>query len=377
MSGGSTGPARHPISTYNLVVSLRAAATLAAILLAVLLAVLLAGCSAAPPPAQPPVMPASLSPVPAGRDRSHDFARVFCAVLPHTKDPDGKSWGDCATYLDPAEPGEPLAADAPIASRYRFLLVGGLGDGCFRDTRAFSAAIAHLRDAHAVTVEAFSVAPYASSEENGQSIARQIDNRWSADATHPYILIGYDKGAADLLEALRTLASPADKVAALVTVAGAVGGVWRPDEVRALVRPDAPWMADQCPGNQSDGMNSLARDVRLRFLGENPPRVPGYSIVAASSADGTSSALRDGWKGLSIYAADQDGVLLAFDAVLPGASYLGIARADHWAVALPFDAAARPPKGIDHNRFPRAALLESLVRFVGDDVARNEHAKKQ
>jgi hypothetical protein len=311
-------------------------------------------------------MPASLSPVMPPRDKSTSFARTFCETLPHTKDADGKSWGSCAKYLAGAEPAE--AKDAPIPGSYRYLVVGGFGDGCFRDTRVFADAIAHLRDEHKIDIDAFPVAPFAPSEENGRSIAHQIDDRWSTDQTRPFVLIGYDKGAADLLEAVRLLRDAKAKVSALVTVAGIVGGVWRPDDVRALVSPERPWMSDQCPGNQADGMHSLARDVRLRLLRENPLPVPGYSLAAASDAAGTSGALRDAWKGLSIYAAQEDGLVIAWDAVLPDATYLGLAHADHWAIAMPFDAGGQPPKGIDHNRFPRMALLESVVRFVAGDL---------
>ncbi|MGE5243938.1 MAG: hypothetical protein ACM3SQ_06900 [Betaproteobacteria bacterium] len=341
--------------------------TRAVVLLCLLTAV--AACSATPPPAQPPLVPASLTPIPVARDESHDFARVFCSTLPHTKDRDGGAWGDCAKYIEPAEPPAPLKA---LTAPYRFLLVGGFGDGCFRNTRAFSTAAAHLHDAHQVDVDLFAVAPFASSEENGKSIARQIDAGWTSDQSRRYVLIGYDKGAPDLLEALRLLAEPASKVAALVTVAGAVGGVWRPDAVLALVNPSKPWMADQCPGNQADGMHSLLRDVRLRFLRENPLPVHAYSIVASSQAADTSSALRQSWKSLSIYAADEDGVMLAWDAVLPEATFLGSLKADHWAVALPFDAAPKPPKSIDQNRFPRDALLEALVRYVSEDLQHSE-----
>ena len=317
-------------------------------------------------------MPASLAPVPSGLDRSREFARVFCSTLPHTKDHDGRAWGDCAKYLGAgATPGALQALAAP----YRFLVVGGFGDACFKDAHAFSTSVAHLRDAHHLDVEAFAVAPFASSEENGRLIARRIETGWTAGTSRPYVLVGYDKGTADLLDALRLLPDPSTKVAAIVTVAGVVGGLWRPDVARLLARPDAPWMADQCPGNQADGLHSLARDVRLSFLRENRIAVPGYSIVAASPEGGTSAALRASWKALSIYAAEEDGVLVAWDGVLPGGAYLGTVRADHWAIALPFDAAGAPPKGIDRNRFPRDALLESLVRYVTTDLAsRNKSA---
>jgi hypothetical protein len=96
--------------------------------------------------------------------------------------------------------------------------------------------------------------------------------------------------------------------------------------------------------------------------------VPGYSIVGETSLDETSSVLRPTWKRLSIYTNDQDGELVAWESVLPGAKYLGAARADHWAIALPFDGSAQPAKGIDRNRFPRDALLEAIVRYVTEDL---------
>jgi hypothetical protein len=62
--------------------------------------------------------------------------------------------------------------------------------------------------------------------------------------------------------------------------------------------------------------------------------------------------------------------VIADDAVVPGGTFLGIARADHWAIALPFDEIADPVKRrralrwVDKNVYPRTALLEAIVRFV-------------
>jgi hypothetical protein len=50
---------------------------------------------------------------------------------------------------------------------------------------------------------------------------------------------------------------------------------------------------------------------------------------------------------------------------------LGIARADHWAVALPFDDVPQTNPAykvirqlINHNTYPRVALFESALRYV-------------
>ncbi len=328
---------------------------------------LFVGC-AAPIPQPAPIMPASLVPIEGSRDRSHPFASAFCSTLAHFKQKGGRAWGDCARYLEADEPPQPQPK-GPFATPYRFLFVSGFGGDCFKDVRAFAPSIAHLRDAHQVNVEAFAVSPFGSSEENGRSIAKHIDDGWAQDASRKYMLIGYDKGAVDLLEALRALNAPATKVAALVTIAGDIGGVWIPGDVRALMQPSQPWIGQGCPGNVGDGLHSLQRDVRERSLRENPLPVPGYSLVAASTAAETSRALRPSWDRLSRYSVEQDGQVVAWEAVLPGAKFLGTARADHWAVALPFDEAAQSGKAIDHNHFPRDALFEAIVRFVTDDLA--------
>src|ERR1019366_596981 len=106
-----------------------------------------------------------------------------------------------------------------------------------------------------------------------------------------------------------------------------------------------PWVAPSCPGNVKDGMASVTRDVRQSVLRASPLQVPGYSIVASSALADTSAVLRPMWKRLSVYAKEQDGELVAWESVLPGGKYLGAARADHWAVALPFEEAPQPSKG--------------------------------
>jgi hypothetical protein len=323
------------------------------------------GCGAATPPVTYSIMPSALGPVEAERNRAKDFDRMFCSTLPHLKDQDGRSWGDCARYVEFADTPQPLAE---IPARYRFLLVPGFGGECLRNVRAFSTSIAHLKDAHHVDIEYFAVAPFASSEENGKSIARRIDGAWSADSSRRYVLIGYGKGTADILDALRVLDDVKTKVAAVVSVAGLVGGTWVPEDVQALMQPPRTWIAEGCPGNVQDGVQSLMREVRQSFLRQNPMPVPSYSIVGAASLDETSSVLKPSWKRLSVHAKEQDGVMIAWESVLPGARYLGEARADHWAIALPFEESGQPPKGIDRNRFPRDALLEAIVRYVTSDI---------
>ena len=70
------------------------------------------------------------------------------------------------------------------------------------------------------------------------------------------------------------------------------------------------------------------------------------------------------------YGSGQDGQLIKEDAILPEAKFLGAAVADHFAIALPFESSGQKgiSAGMDKNHFPRAALHESIVRFVSEDL---------
>jgi hypothetical protein len=127
----------------------------------------------------------------------------------------------------------------------------------------------------------------------------------------------------------------------------------------------------KCEGDLATGFKSLKSEVRQAFLSSYPdPVVPTYSLVAVSDKTNTSKALLQAQTLLSVFDLVNDGQLTKWDAIVPGARYLGAARADHLAVALPFDkmAGGELQKFMDHVRYPRAALLESLVRFVVSDL---------
>jgi hypothetical protein len=326
---------------------------------------LAAACASGPSPITYTVMPTSLTPIESDHNKAKDFARIFCSTLGHFTDLDGRSWGDCAKYIEVAQPPQ---AQTSFTAPFRFLFVAGFGNDCLQDVRAFGPSIEHLKNDHDVAVEAFGVPPYASSEENGKAIAKHIDDGWTADQTRKYVLIGYDKGAADLIDALRVLDNAPSKVAGLVTIAGLVGGVWRPQEMSALLQPGEPWISSSCPGNVPDGIASLGREVRQSVLRATHLDVPRYSLVAASDYADTSDVLRPMWKQLSLFAREQDGVVVAWESVLPDAKFLGTLRGDHWAVALPFDDSGQAFKKITRNRFPRDAVFEAVVRFVAADL---------
>jgi hypothetical protein len=167
-------------------------------------------------------------------------------------------------------------------------------------------------------------------------------------------------------------------VAAFISVAGASGGSvvadTLPDQADRFIR--SYFKMANCKGDLTTGFKSLKRSERQAFLGAYPNSpVPTYSIIAYSDRSSTSKALAQTWDILAAYDKRQDGQLTQSDSIVPNSMYLGAARGDHFAVALPFDKAkdATIRSGMDKTRYPRAALLESLLRFVMHDL---ENPKK-
>jgi len=127
----------------------------------------------------------------------------------------------------------------------------------------------------------------------------------------------------------------------------------------------------QCEGDLSAAFKSLRRDARQAFLAENPnPVVPTYSLSAVADKSTISKMLLENWQLLNVYDPQHDSQVVKDDAIVPGARYLGAARADHFAVALPFEDLkdAEVQKLVDKNHYPRTALLEALLRFVIQDL---------
>lgn len=300
------------------------------------------------------------------------FADTFCSVL-RQNNPDGGEWGSCSQYLE--APGREDLPIGPLSSNYRILIVPGFLSSCFADSPAFLEGQNDLRDKYGLTVE-FLPVPNDGSESNRKIIAQYLNEHAKTDA-RKYIVVGYSKGTPDLQEALAKEPGASAAVAAFISVAGASGGSPIAD---ALPAQADNWVklfkTNQCRGDISSGFKSLRQNVRRAFLSSYPdPAVPTFSIAAVSDKTNTSKALLQLWQMLSAFDRELDGQISKQDAIIPGSTFVGTVRADHFAVALPFDKS--PDSSIrlamDHTRFPRAALLESLLRVVIQDLESMKH----
>jgi hypothetical protein len=290
------------------------------------------------------------------------FGDVFCSVLKQ-KNPGGGQWGSCSRYID--SPGKEDAQLGALSTKYRVLIVPGIMSSCVSDTPAFEEGQAALKQ-NGMDVALLQV-PNDSSESNAKMIGQYVREHAANDA-RKYILVGYSKGTPDIQVALAQEQGVMEHVAAFITVAGASGGSpvadLMPQAAEKYMKMNP---VKSCQGDLSTGFKSLQREARREFLAAHPSAgVPTYSLIAKSDLTTTSKSLLEMWRVLSTYGDTEDGQLLKDDAIAPGAKFLGAALADHFAVALPFDKStdAAIRSGMDKAAYPRAALLEALVRYV-------------
>ena len=300
------------------------------------------------------------------------FANLFCSVR-EKENPDTGNWAACDQFLEAAP--QARVDLAPMATKYRVLIVPGFFSACASSIApAFGDGLDHMRTHHGLTVEVW-VPPNDSSEANGAAIAKYLRDHMVTDQ-RKYIVLGYSKGAPDVQTALALYPEAKDSVAAFIAVAGAVGGSLIADLLPAQAEG---WIqrfnVGKCEGDVATAFKSLKKSVRQEFLAAHPnPVVPSYSLPASSDRAHTSKALMEAWQLMSFLSQRQDSQLAYEDAIVPGSTILGMARADHLAVALPFEKAsdASIRSFADQGHYPRAALLEALVRFVVSDLEGNK-----
>ena len=305
-------------------------------------------------------------------DNSKPFSDIFCTVL-SKNNPDGDKWDGCENYVDGG--GSTNATLPALSKDYRVLIVPGFMSSCFADSPAFNEGLPVLRDKYGVNVEYLQV-PNDGSESNSKMIAEFLREKSKGDA-RKWILVGYSKGTPDLQETLARNPDLRPLTAAFISVAGASGGSNIADAIPAMVDKymNQYKLKPTCKGDMALGFKSLSKMVRGAFLANYPnPFVPTYSIIAASDKNTTSKALLQTWQLLLTYDPFQDGQLTRSDAIIPGSTYLGIAKGDHFAVALPFDKSTDSTikTGMDKTKYPRGALIESLLRYVTDDLSKKK-----
>lgn len=210
-------------------------------------------------------------------------------------------------------------------------------------------------------------------ENNARQIRDAIIERAEPFEPESLVLIGYSKGAPDILTAIVEYPEIQPFVAAVVSVAGAVGGSPLANDATEgqldLLRhmPEA-----DCSAGDGRGVDSLKPAVRQKWLADNPlpGHIPFYSLVTYPLPDRISTVLEVTYRKLARVDPRNDSQVIFYDQIIPGSTLLGYLNADHWAVAVPI-AESHPFVGrhfVDQNDYPRKALTEALMRFVEEDL---------
>jgi hypothetical protein len=315
--------------------------------------------------------------VPQGvRDGRAHFDDLFCAVL---KDhgpslPDHRPCEDALSHTAPPPPMPGAPVDLSLSRRHLVVgIVPGIGYDCIEKwLEPTGAGAAHLRtqgfDMRVLKVDALS-----GSATNARLI-RDAIMAMSEEAGPPrLVLMGYSKGAPDILEALVNYPEIRPRIAAVVSAAGAVGGSLLAEgatESQADMVRHFPGAT--CGAGDQDAVQSLRIGVRRQWLREHPlpSGIRYYSLVTLPDRERISRILSPSYDKLAKVDARNDSQVIYSDEFIPGSTLLGFVNADHWAIALPISR-SHPWVGsmfVSHNDYPREALLEAVLRYVEEDL---------
>ncbi|MBN3756510.1 hypothetical protein G3N95_26485 [Paraburkholderia sp. Tr-20389] len=207
--------------------------------------------------------------------------------------------------------------------------------------------------------------------------ARQIRDAIMAMPLEPgaprLVLIGYSKGAPDILEALVTYPEIRPRVAAMVSAAGAIGGSPLANDVEQYHAELLQYFPGAtCEEGDGGAVQSLRPATRKAWLAQNPlpTGLRYYSVVTFPQPERISSILESSYEKLARIDARNDSQMIFYDQVVPGSTLLGYLNADHWAVAVPI-ARTHPTVGslfVTQNLYPREALTEAILRFIEEDL---------
>ena len=264
--------------------------------------------------------------------------------------------------------------------RYRVAVVLGVGWDCLRGFVDVDKLPHNHLAALGYDVSLLHVDALSSSARNASEIIKQLSELQAEHPNQPIILVGYSKGAVDILEAVARNEPGTRNVAAILSVAGSIGGSPLADTASQgtmdLIR-FAPGAA--CDVGDDGALDSLRTGVRQNWLAQHPlpDTIHSYSMVALPQAGMVSAILQPGYDQLAAIHPLNDSNVLFYDEIIPGSTLLGYANADHWAIALPV-AQSSPTLGatvVNENLYPREVLWQAMIEFIINDLESDRQDK--
>jgi pimeloyl-ACP methyl ester carboxylesterase len=253
-------------------------------------------------------------------------------------------------------------------------MVPGLGWSCFEDfiTPSGVDEIEHV-EALGFQFTTINVDPLSSSTHNASQIRDALLGMPDVQDGGKLVLVGYSKGTPDILETLVLYPEIVDRVAAVVSIAGAVGGSPLADDASdSLLGPLSKLLGDDCPLGDGGAVESLKTSTRMDWLAKHklPASVKYYSVITFPDREHVSRGLVSNYDKMSQIDPRNDSQVIFYDQMIPGSTLMGYLQADHWAAILPIDRSNPNLSKVlfDQNAFPREILAEAVMRFVEEDL---------
>ena len=320
-------------------------------------------------------MPTSGGTIQDGRGR---FREIFCTVLEeHGRDlPDYMPCDEALMVVgvEPPPTGRTVYL-GPSRGDYLVGMVPGFGWECIKGWLDHDNSGPEHVLQYGFESAFFEVDGLSGTANNAAQINEFLLSLPPEDEGKHLILMGYSKGAPDLLDFLVSYPDTARRVVAVVAIAGAVSGSplaieGTQDQAKLLTKVPK----SECDQGDGGAVDALRPDVRKQWLATHtlPDHIKYYSVVTYPDPETRLSAgLKSSYRKLAEIAdARNDSQVVFYDQVIPGSTLLAFPNADHWAMAVPV---ARQhdfmsATFVNRNNYPREAFFEALIRYIEEDL---------